>query len=189
MFISAPLVLERPDLPFIDLMFDEFGPIPRICLEVTSTTYGFNGYSAAVANAVNNLTLSKLEAMMFEGVLTPSDQSYKLFLLRRAQADDASSLPYLSPITNTMSRRLSAAFRYLKCADQILVYHQAIGRPGVRAFGDCMYEPYCLEAFRTQIQINYVPMVRLQDSTSRDAGKYESDQEGERKREYVRRNG
>jgi hypothetical protein len=167
MFIRAPLVIKQPDPPFIDRMFNEFGTTPRICLELTSTAHKHQQYSSTVDNAVDSLTLSKLEAFMFGDTPSPGGCFHKLFLLHRTQTADAFSLPSLSPMTNTISRRLSATFRILKPADQIRMYDHSIdGGPGWRTFSGMMYAAYCQQQFMDGIRIEYVPMVRPPDTES-----------------------
>jgi hypothetical protein len=140
-FISAPLILKQPDPKTIDQMFNEFGPTPRICLNLIATRDGRKQYSTAVEAAIRNLTLSQLEAFMDEDIPS-ANQSHKVFLVRRTEASDVSSAPTFSPITDMIARRLTVAFRGLERADQVQWYRRSIGRPGGRAFGGMIYEPY-----------------------------------------------
>jgi hypothetical protein len=161
MFISAPLIVNNPDISFIDRVYDEYGPTPRICLVESSSPQRYEQYSHAVEHAVNAL---KLEHFMSQDGMVILEGSQGLFLIRRRRAAETDSLTFVSAITDRVSMKMAAAFRQLTRAEQVRAYDKCLGYPGSRALSGTMYEPYCQEQFKTRIKIEYLPMVRLPDS-------------------------
>jgi hypothetical protein len=130
----------------------------------TSTPERYRKYTSAVDHAVGALTLPKLEQLTTANVMTISEGSHKLFLIRRTRAAETDSLAFVSVITDTITMKMAASFRQLKRADKVRVYHIAVANPGSRALGGTIYEPFCQEQFKTRIQLEYLPMVRLPDA-------------------------
>jgi len=108
---SAPLH-NSPSLEFIDSVFDQFGPIPRICLEVAANNKLFKTHKDKTQDALDNLSLENLETFMENTKSLKMDpMSHKLCLIRRSKKHDLDSDIRVVPITEYIRSELVTHMR------------------------------------------------------------------------------
>jgi hypothetical protein len=112
--ISAPLILDGPNLSFIDQVYNEFGPTPRICFEDVTTPEKYEEYSAALTYEISKLTLRQLRMALDKSGMETGAESHKLFLIRRTKRADPASISTISPITDAIATKLVDALRRLE---------------------------------------------------------------------------
>jgi hypothetical protein len=109
--LSAPLHPASPNSEIIDDIYDQFGPTPRLCLEMASDPDQLEAYKAGVRRALKLVTPQYLLKMTHElEVMNMDEVSQKLCQIRR-QHIDVKSLACVVPITDIMQSRLAIAMR------------------------------------------------------------------------------
>ncbi|KAF8467514.1 hypothetical protein DFH94DRAFT_638974 [Russula ochroleuca] len=107
----APLHPASPNSEIIDDIYDQFGPTPRLCLEMASDPDQLEAYKAGVRRALKLVTPQYLLKMTHElEVMNMDEVSQKLCQIRR-QHIDVKSLACVVPITDIMQSRLAIAMR------------------------------------------------------------------------------
>lgn len=106
--LSAPLHLGSPSRKVIDDTYDQFGPTPRLCLEMASDPHKLESYKAAVHRALKWATLQNPLGLILElKCLNMDDNSEKLFLIRRENKGEVKSMNCVAPITDYIRFRLA----------------------------------------------------------------------------------
>lgn len=92
----------------INDVFNRFGPVPRLCIDIFSQAGQFQQYQEDVRKAISNITLEQL-ARLFEDAssLHSDDISHKICLISREDRNDVTSDPIASPITSSIQTRLA----------------------------------------------------------------------------------
>jgi len=87
----------------INDVYDRFGPVPRLCIDIFGKTDRFEYYKMDVCKAISNITLEYL-ARVFEEAssLRPDDISHKICLITRKDRNNVASVPIVSPITSSI---------------------------------------------------------------------------------------
>jgi hypothetical protein len=108
---SAPLH-NSPSPEIIDSAFDQFGPIPRICLEVAADNTLFKIHKDETQGALDNLSLANLEKFINNTKSLKMDpMSHKLCLIRRSKKHDLDSDIRVMPITEYIRSELVTHMR------------------------------------------------------------------------------
>jgi len=99
----------------IDDVYDLFGPVPRLCIDIFGQTDRFQQYQEDVRKAISNITLEQL-ARLFEDAssLHSDDISDMICLISREDRNDVTSKPIASPITSSIQTRLANQIRKLR---------------------------------------------------------------------------
>lgn len=96
----------------INDIFDQLGPIPRLCIDYSSNE--LEEYKTALYQAISDITAGKIEEMTKSASgLSMDAVSHKICLLSRRQRDDVHSRAVVAPITNSIKSRLSTQLRNL----------------------------------------------------------------------------
>jgi hypothetical protein len=102
---SCPRALIRgiADHAGINGVYDGFGPVPWLCIDIFGKKEKFRQYKLAVHKAILNITLEQL-ARLFEDAssLHPDYISHKICLISREDRNDVTSDPVVSPITSSI---------------------------------------------------------------------------------------
>ena len=171
---SAPLRLNKPDFDHINNVFDELGPIPRLCLDYDAKA--LSDYRRALSNALSNLTTKKLECLVGAAKSLQMDASgaknlgmdtvsNKICLIRRLNPTDiADDEVEVLPITAIVGSRIAFQLRNTERSEQIRLYQQLTALPGSKRLSGNVFEAYCQQRFSERILIKFVPMVRQEDS-------------------------
>jgi hypothetical protein len=160
---SAPLRLAHPDFKLIDQVYDQFGPIPRLCFDA-SDIRDFESYERDVFAALCNLTPQKLETLVDEcNNLSMGEISPKICLIWRVGSVKDSGNVQISPITDFVGSRIAIHFRNLQRCDQIQLYKRFAAIPSTWGMAGKIFEAYGQQLFQRRISIEYLPMVRLPD--------------------------
>jgi hypothetical protein len=167
------LSLDKPDIKNINEIFDELGPIPRLCLD--HDIEELSKYKASLSKELSDLTIKKLEDLvgaarnMEMSASGASDTiSHKICLVRRL---NPSSLNFsfqteVLPVTPTVGSRIAFHLRNAKRTEQIRLYKQLTSLPEAKKLSGNLFEAYCQQLFSERILIKFVPMVRLKDSVA-----------------------
>jgi hypothetical protein len=131
MVASAPLRLNDPDFDLINEIFDELGPIPRLCIE-----YGedeLEGYREDLNNALGNISIDNLEKLAAAG-MEMDVTSHKVCLIRRF---DSTGLRFskkvkVSPITPYVASRIAFQLKNAQRDELIRLYKKFIHDPSTR---------------------------------------------------------
>ena len=164
--LSAPLTLTHPDFKLIDQVYDQFGPIPRICFEHALDPCDWESYKQDFFMTLCDLTPQRLETLVGEsGRLAMGEVSRKICLIRRVGSVAASAAVQISPMTDFVGSQIAIRFRHHQLRDQIQLYKGLAAIPSARGMTGNIFEAYGQQLFQRQISIEYLPMVRLSDRT------------------------
>ena len=123
--LSVPPTLSSPDdIKHISDLFDQFGPIPRLCIDYLardsdsdSNSWGMPAlarYEMDVQKIIASLNLSKFEQLIEHSrFLTMDGDSDMLLLISREDRKCVFSSAIVSPISSTIKSRLANHFRTL----------------------------------------------------------------------------
>jgi hypothetical protein len=139
MVASAPLRLNDPDFDLINEIFDELGPIPRLCIE-----YGedeLEGYREDLNNALGNISIDNLEKLAAAG-MEMDVTSHKVCLIRRF---DSTGLRFskkvkVSPITPYVASRIAFQLKNAQRDELIRLYKKFIHDPSTRKMPGDIFE-------------------------------------------------
>jgi hypothetical protein len=139
MVASAPLRLNDPDFDLINEIFDELGPIPRLCIE-----YGedeLEGYREDLNNALGNISIDNLEKLAAAG-MEMDVTSHKVCLIRRF---DSTGLRFskkvkVSPITPYVASRIAFQLKNAQRDELIRLYKKFIHDPSTRKMAGDIFE-------------------------------------------------
>jgi hypothetical protein len=148
----------------IDDVYDRFGPVPRLCIDIFSQTDQFLQYQEAVDKAILNITLEQL-ARLFENAsnLYPDDISHKICLITRKDRNNVASNPIASWITSSVKTRLAGQIRKLERQDQIRLYKRFEKVPDSRGLAGILFEAAAQNSLGDGIQLDLIPMIRKSD--------------------------
>ena len=183
--LSAPLGLSIPHYKNIDDAYDQFGPTPRICLEVSSSPEDWEPYKDEVRHALMEVTLQKLQELTKKSEdLNMDSVSHKLCLIRREDRDIVSSAFLVMPITDHIRSRLAIRVRDYDMDQLIETFKLFFSVASSRGMSGNIFENICHQRFQKQILLKYMLMVRLtRDDRSRQPRWYSShrpiDQQGQ----------
>ena len=163
---SAPLRLDKPDFDHINSVFDELGPIPRLCLDYTEDE--LSKYMSSLSKALSDLTIKKLEylvgaAMRLEMDTAMDNICHKIFLIQRLNPTNVNFEVEVLPITAIVGSRITFQLRNADRREQIHLYKQLTALPAAKKLSGNVFEAYCQQRFSDRISIEFVPMVRLED--------------------------
>jgi hypothetical protein len=162
---SAPLRLNDPDFIHINNIFDELGPIPRLCIDYNERELA--QYRASLSTELSKLTITKLDDLAGAARSLEMDAiSHKICLVRRldpADLDKSFEIEVL-PVTAIIGSRIAFQLRDAERSEQIRLYNQLSALPEGKKLSGNVFKAYCQQRFRERISIKFVPMVRLEDS-------------------------
>ena len=154
--------LAHPDFKLIDQVYDQFGPIPRICFEHAFDPRNWESYKQDFFTALRDLTPQGLETLVDEsGRLAMGEVSHKLCLIWRVGSVTVSDAVQISPITDFVGSQIAIRFRNHQRRDQIQLYKRFAAIPSARGMTGNIFEAYGQQLFQRQISIEYLRMVRL----------------------------
>jgi hypothetical protein len=172
---SAPLRLDEPDFDHIDNIFDEFGPIPCLCIDYN--TAELTQYRASLSSELLQLTIKKLNDLVGAARRLQMDASgaknlrmnsipHKICLVRRLNPADHDNFfeTEVLPFTPDIGSRISFQLMDAERSEQIRLYKKLSAFPGGQILAGKVFEAYCQQRFKERLSINFVPMVRLEDS-------------------------
>lgn len=162
MISSAPLRLDNPDFGHINNIFDELGPIPRLCIEYTEVE--LEDYRVALSMALEDLTIDEFQNLV-RGARGMSMDAifYKLLLVRRLNPTDL-ALSFevkVLPVTPSIGSRITFQLRNAERAEQVRLYKHLTSLPSAKKLSGNVFEAYCQQRFSEGILIEFIPMVRL----------------------------
>ena len=174
--LSAPLGLSIPSYKNIDDAYDQFGPTPRICLQLSSNPLDWEHYKDDVRYALTEVTLQKLQELTKKSKdLNMDFVSHKLCLIRREDRDIVSSAFLVMPITDHIRSRLAIRMRNYDMDQLIETFELFSSVASLREMSGIIFENICHQRFQKQILLKYMLMVRLaRDDRSRQPRWYSS---------------
>ena len=163
---SASLLERDPDLDSINDKYDRLGPTPRLCLGYDD--FELADYEDQVSKVLQTVTLRNLEELA-EGPqnLRMNTLSHKISLVRREDITNLRSTVLVTPITDHIRSRLALAMRNKNIRKQVEMFRLFNSMPSSKALSGVLFESICHWQFQRRIHIDYVPMVRLEDSNRR----------------------
>ena len=125
--------MDNPDFDHIDNIFDELGPIPRLCLD-----YGvdeLSDYRDALSDALSMLTIKNLEDLVHAakrldmGASGPRNSamdsiSHKICLIRRLNPAHLGRKVEVLPITAIIGSRIASQLTNAERSEQTRLYKQ-----------------------------------------------------------------
>ncbi|KAF8310229.1 hypothetical protein F5887DRAFT_1067704 [Amanita rubescens] len=128
----------------INDVYDRFGPVPRLCIDIFGKTDQFEYYKMDVCKAISNITLEYL-ARVFEEAssLRPDDISHKICLITRKDRNNVASVPIRQ--------------------DQIRLYKRFEKVPGSRGLAGILFEAVAQNSLGDGMQLDLIRMVRKSD--------------------------
>ncbi|KIL64118.1 hypothetical protein M378DRAFT_11689 [Amanita muscaria Koide BX008] len=145
----------------VNEMFDQLGPVARLCIKWTSDQLA--QYRNELHQAISKITADDIKKLTIEACgLTMDAVSDKICLLRRQKWDEVFSQAVVAPITDYIKTKLSNQFRKLKRAEQIRLYQFFEKRPELRRTAGIFYEAIIQSRFRKGMHLELVPMVKLE---------------------------
>jgi len=159
---SAPLRLDAPDFEHINDVFDEFGPIPRLCIDYDEVESA--KYRTDLTDELAVLSIDSLEKLVQRGKGLRMDAiSHKLCLIRRSNPTDlAHSFEVeVLPVTPSIGSRIAFQLRNAERGEQIRLYKLLTSIPAAKKLSGNVFEAYCQQRFSEGIFIEFVPMVRM----------------------------
>jgi hypothetical protein len=173
--LSAPLHLLKPDYNIIDRTYDQFGPTPRLCLELAFEPDELEAYQDAVQNELKELTLQNLQELTSKvEKLTMDEISHNICLIRREEIHTVDSPFLVTPITDYIRSGLALSLRNHDMRQLIETYKSFISVPFSRGMAGFIFESICHQRFQDQISIECMPMVRLASDDGRRNPKWHS---------------
>jgi hypothetical protein len=168
-FYFQKVIIYENSNKVIDQIYDQFGPIPRLCFDKAFQPRQLESYLRDFKRALQTLTPQKLEALVDEsGSLTMGAVSDKICLIRRVGSVEASDDLHISPISDFVGSQIAIHFRDLQRCDLVQLYRHVVAVPSARDITGKVFEAYGQHLFRRQISIDYLPMVSIPDQTSSD---------------------
>jgi hypothetical protein len=155
---SAPFRAPGVRLPAIDGIFNELGPIPRLCF---GTERSLIEYRADLDEALEGLSLPYLESLTSRNPLALDTVSHKIVVLRRSTIDVDSVLVYIQPISPFIASEVARRMRALKRYELVSLFKRYNASPSTRRISGNVFEAYCHVIFSTMIELEFVPMVRI----------------------------
>jgi len=138
---NAPLRLEKPDFDHINDVFDELGPIPRLCIDFSKPE--LSEYKVALNVALTNLTIDDLEKLVYGCMgLNIDATSQMLCLVRRLDTIDleASFAVKVLPITSSIGSRISSQLRNVEHDKQLRLYKRFAADPSTEEMANDLFE-------------------------------------------------
>jgi hypothetical protein len=162
---SASLLL--PDSLEFARIFDDLGPTPRLCFELSELEQ-LGVYEEDVEHAISNITADQLERLIREAAsLTTNSISHKICLISRERRDDVHSIGVVSPITHSIQSRIANRLRNLEQADLIRLYKYFAMAPQWRATAGFFFEAAAQRRLQDGTNLELLPMVQLTTSRNR----------------------
>ena len=148
----------------INDVYDRFGPVTRLCIDIFGKTDQFEQYKMDVCKAISNITLEYL-ARLFEDAssLHPDDSSHKIYLISRKDRDNVASVAIVSPITSSIQTRIAGQIRKLERQDQIRLYKRFEKVPDSRGLAGILFEAAAQNSLGDGMQVDLIRMVRKSD--------------------------
>jgi hypothetical protein len=172
-------VLPNVEHSRVDQIFDELGPIPRLCIDYVMTSDSMDRYKSDLDDAISKLTIEQLQRLCNEAFsLTMGEVSHKLFLIKRKKLEDLDSQVVVAPITGDIKKKLACQFRNLQKEEQIRLYKHFEKVPDSRAVAGIFFEAACQRRLQEGMNLELVPMVKL-DPPDRKEKKSDSEQGGD----------
>jgi hypothetical protein len=104
--------------------------------------------------------------MIGTGNLAMATISHKISLIQRLNPTDLDFSWEIEvlPITAIIGSRIAFQLRNTECSEQICLYKQLTALPAAKRLLGNVFEASCQQRFSERISIEFVPMVRLEDS-------------------------
>jgi len=168
--------VNNPDFDHINNVFDELGPIPRLCLDYS--VEALSSYRRSLSKALSKLTIEKLEDLVGATTCLEMDPNgaknlamdtifHKICLIRRLNPADLDDEVEVLPITAIVGSRIAFQLRNTERSEQIRLYKQLTALPEAKRLSGNVFEAYCQQRFSERISIKFVSMVRLEDSKNK----------------------
>ncbi|KAF8664341.1 hypothetical protein AX14_006746 [Amanita brunnescens Koide BX004] len=159
----------------INDVYDRFGPVPRLCIDIFGKIDQFEQYKVDVCKAISNITLEYL-ARLFEDAssLHPDDIFHKICLISRKDRNNVASVPIASPITSSIQTRLAGQIRKLERQDQIRLYKRFEKVPDSRGLASILFEAAAQNSLGDGMQLDLIRMVRKSDPQPGDQPQWHS---------------
>jgi hypothetical protein len=161
------LRLENPNYGHINDIFDELGPIPRLCIDYS--TRDLLKYKTSLSMELSNLTVKKLEDLVgaarsmemgpSEGRNLAMDSiSHKICLIQRLNPTDLvlSFEAEVLPVTAIVASRIAFQLRNAERSEQIRLYKHLTALPMAKKLSGNLFEAYCQQRFSERISIEFV---------------------------------
>jgi hypothetical protein len=165
------LLPKHIDRVLINDTFDKLGPTARLCIEYLSGSLELRQlqqYKGDVDETINNLTGDQLWNLFRDATsLATNAMSHKIWLLSRKQQEDVGSRATVIPITPSIQSRLANRFRTLQWDEQICLYEHFARVPESRKMAGSFYEGIAQRRLQEGIDIDLVPMVKLDTSSEK----------------------
>ena len=149
----------------INDVYDRFGPVPRLCIDIFGEADQFWQYQVDVHKAISNITLEQL-ARLFEDAssLRPDDVSHKICLISREDKNKLASPPIASPITSSIKTRLAGQIRKLERQDQLIRLYKRFEKvPDSKGLAGILFEAAAQNSLGDGMHLDLIPMVRRSD--------------------------
>ena len=145
-------------------IFDQFGPIPRLCIDYQIDPEAMDLYERELNTAISETTSAKLETLIktaSSANLGADSVSHKIALLNRQLSDKVRSQGVVIPITPYIQSRLSNRFRDLGRREHLRLYEAFANVPEGRRMAGVFFEALAQRALQVGITLELVPMVKL----------------------------
>ena len=142
-------------------VFNSFGPIPRVCLEMASKHSEIELYDNQLQNDVDRLSLDKLKEMVYLlQSFNMEETLHKLCLIMHATTAIKPRF-CVAPITRYVRCRLSISMRNLNRHELVKAFKRLHNLSSGQAMSGVIFENICHQDFANQIHIKLFPMVQL----------------------------
>ena len=124
-------------------IFDQLGPIPRLCIDYQINPMGMSLYEWDLDTAISEITPDKLESLVRRAPIADlgtDSVAHTIVLLRRESLDDVCSRGVVIPITPYIQSRLSNRFRNLERKEHLRLYRAFATVPEGRRMTGVFFE-------------------------------------------------
>ena len=159
MFSAQALVPEMKE-ECINLIFDRFGPTPRLCLDYGHNEARLQNYEDKVQETISGLTIEQLETWFKDSrSLSMTANSHKICLINRKS--DLPGQTVVTIITQFIEKRLANQNRTMERDDQIRLYKRLADLPQSRRLADVVFKAAGQRQLQDGIELDIMEMVRL----------------------------
>jgi hypothetical protein len=159
---SASLRLPDPEFDHINKIFNELGPIPRLCIDYDEDE--LRAYRQDLKEVLDNLSIDNFRKAVtgVEG-LNMDAISSKLCLIRRLEQSSIqfSNAVKVLPIMPFIGSRIALQLRNADHMEMQRLYKKFVSHPSTREISGIVFKAYGHRTFTHNIYIRYFPMVRI----------------------------
>jgi hypothetical protein len=166
---ASAIIHELPPEKLQDVQnaYDEFGPIPRLCIDFVRRGAALDVYEQRRNTEIRKLSLDYL-LKLADRVEFNLDVSHSIFLVRRLNVANLQEC-IVEPITPSVGRLLHTKLMEEGWKRRIKAYKYLVGIPGNRDLAGRIFKSMAQHQLQKEVALDLVPMKRQPGLGDRDA--------------------